>query len=194
VVYDLNKTLYQKSSKDEFFKFVCYKNGYKLVRLAQLGWMKVLGNLQLISKTTFKENFYDYLKDLDPETVKNYAAQFWNLEYPEYFRSDMLADIKKFNDQGIKIFVVTGGFEVYTKYLEEILPIKVLGTRTTYKNGNYTIDGKACNDAEKLRRLDEALGEYKFLEAYSDDDEEILYEAEKGFLVDEESGKITQVN
>ena len=194
VVYDLNKTLYQKSSKDEFFKFVCYKNGYKLIRLAQLGWLKMLGNMRLVSKTDFKENFYNYLKNLDPETVKKYAEQFWNLEYPEFFRNKMLEDIRKFDEQGIKVFVVTGGFEVYTKYLEQILPVQVLGTRTTYKNGNYSIDGKACNDEEKIRRLDEALGEYELLEAYSDDDEEILHKAKKGFLVDEESGELKQVN
>lgn len=184
-VYDLNKTLYRKSSKDEFFKFICYKRNYKLLNLIELGWYKFMGKLRLITKTEFKENFYNYLKDLDPEKVKKYAAQFWNMEFPEQFRDKMIEDIKKFDSEGIKVYVITGGFEVYTKYLEEILHVKVLGTRTQYKDGNYKVIGKACNDEEKVRRLEEDINDdYTILEAYSDDKEEILFLAEKGYFID----------
>ncbi|PRX51560.1 hypothetical protein [Salegentibacter salegens] len=84
VVYDLNQTLYKKSSKDEFFKFICYKKGYKLVHLFQIGWLKALGKLRIMSKTYFKENFYNYLNRLPPEKVEKYARQFWNIEFPEH--------------------------------------------------------------------------------------------------------------
>lgn len=194
VVYDLNKTLYKKSSKDEFFKFICYKKNYKLLNLIELGWYKSMGKLRLINKTEFKENFYNYLKNLDPETVKKYSKQFWDMELPDHFRNGMLQDIKKFDKAGVKVYVITGGFEVYTKYLEELLPVKVMGTRTKYVDNNYEVIGKACNDDEKVRRLEEDTGgNYRLLEAYSDDDEEILHKAEKGFLVDENTGEISQI-
>jgi phosphoserine phosphatase len=183
-VYDLNQTLYKKSSKDEFFKFICYKKGYKLVHLFQIGLLMVIGKLRIMSKTYFKENFYDYLNKIPPEQVRKYAEQFWNVEFPEHFREDMVADIIEKDKAGIKVYLVTGGFEVYTKYLEELLPLKVVGTVTKYENEDYKIIGKTCNDEEKLRRLDaEINGDYKILEAYSDDDEEILYKAEKGYLL-----------
>ncbi|MDT0648664.1 HAD family hydrolase [Autumnicola edwardsiae] len=184
IVYDLNQTLYKKSSKDEFFKFICYKKGYKLVHLFQIGLLMVIGKLRIMSKTYFKENFYDYLNKIPPEQVRKYAEQFWNVEFPEHFREDMVADIIEKDKAGIKVYLVTGGFEVYTKYLEKLLPLKVVGTVTKYENEDYKIIGKTCNDEEKLRRLDaEINGDYKILEAYSDDDEEILYKAEKGYLL-----------
>jgi len=193
IVYDLNQTLYKKSSKDEFFKFICYKKGYKLVHLFQIGCLKALGKLRIMSKTYFKENFYDYLNKLPPEKVEKYAEQFWNLEFTEYFREEMVADIREKDKAGIKVYIVTGGFEIYTKYLEEILPLKVIGTITKYENQDYKIIGKTCNDEEKVKRLDaEMNGEYRLLEAYSDDDEEILYKAEKGYLLEDGELKLVQ--
>lgn len=184
IVYDLNKTLYEKSSKDEFFKFICYKKGYKLVNLVQIGWIKFLGKFHLVSKTQFKENFYNYLNHLPPEKVEKYAEQFWGVEYPEYFRKDMIKHIKESDAQGIKVYIITGGFEVYTKYLEKILPVKVMGTLTKYEDEDYKIIGKTCNDEEKVRRLKEEINsDYRLLEAYSDDDEDILHHAEKGYLL-----------
>ncbi len=184
VVYDLNQTLYKKSSKDEFFKFICYKKGYKLVHLFQIGWMQALHKLNLVSKTYFKENFYDYLNHLPPEKVEKYAEQFWNIEFPEYFREDMVKAIKDYDNEGVKVLIITGGFEIYTKYLEKLLPLKVLGTQTKYVDGEYQIVGKACNEEEKIKRLKKvASSNYRLLAAYSDDDEVILYEAEKGYLL-----------
>lgn len=195
VVYDLNKTLYKKSSKDEFFKFICYKKNYKLYNLIKLGWYKSMGKLKLITKTEFKENFYNYLKNIDPDTVRNHAKEFWDMEFSNLFREKMVEDIRKFNEDGVKVYIITGGFEVYTKYLEELLPVNVLGTRTEYIDGNYKIIGKACNDGEKIRRLKEAInGEFNFLEAYSDDKEEILFLAEKGYFLDENNGELKLVS
>ena len=137
-----------------------------------------------MSKTHFKENFYNYLNHLPPEKVKKYAKQFWGVEYPEYFRKEMIDHIRKSAEKGITVYIITGGFEVYTKYLEKLLPVKVLGTLTKYENEEYKIIGKTCNDEEKVRRLkEEVSGDYRLLEAYSDDDEDILHHAEKGFLL-----------
>lgn len=187
VVYDLNKTLYEKSSKDEFYKFICYKRGYKLMHLFQLQWLKMMGGMKIISKTFFKENFYNYLKNFPPEQVHRYSKEFWDMEFPDKFRKQMLEDIRNFNENDIAVYIITGGFEVYTKYLEELLPLKVLGTRTEFKDGNYEVVGKACNDQEKVRRLrEEVEGEFVLLEAYSDDKEEILDLAEKAFFITED--------
>lgn len=192
VVYDLNQTLYKKSSKDEFFKFICYKKGYKLIHLFQIGWMQTLNKLNIVSKTFFKENFYDYLNHLSPKKVEKYAEQFWNMEFPDYFREDMVKEIKDYHEQGVKVLIITGGFEIYIKYLEKILPLKVLGTRTKYVDGDYQIVGKACNGKEKIKRLKkEASSKYRLMAAFSDDDEAILHEAEKGYLL--KDGKLKLV-
>lgn len=185
-VYDLNKTLYLKSSKEEFFKFVCFKKGYKLLNLAQLAGLKILGNLRLINVTSFKENFFDYLDHLPPETVDKYATQYWKIEFPEHFHKDMLQEMEELQADGVKVYIITGGLEIYTKPLLDMLPVDViLGTCTTYKNGDYKVDGKACKGQEKIRRLEEHVKEndYRLIKAYSDDPEPILDEAEEAYIV-----------
>lgn len=193
VVYDLNQTLYKKSSKDEFFKFICYKKGYKLIHAFQIGWMQTLNKLNLVSKTYFKENFYNYLNHLPPEKVEKYAQHFWDMEFPDYFRENMIKDIKDYHEQGVKVLIITGGFEIYTKYLEKLLPLKVFGTRTKYVDGDYQVVGKACNEEEKIRRLKKEISSnYRLLAAYSDDDEAILYEADKGYLLKDGELKLVE--
>lgn len=193
VVYDLNQTLYKKSSKDTFFKFICYKKELKIFYLFQLFWFQFLNKINLIGKTTFKENFYNYLNGLPPKTVKKYAEQYWGIEFPELFNKKMLKDIEKFNSEGINVFIVTGGFEIYTEYLEKILPVKVMGTRTKYEDVSYQVIGKACNGEEKIKRLNAEIPEgYEILESYSDKKEPILFEAKKGYFVDGE--KITLIH
>ena len=82
------------------------------------------------------------------------------------------------------MYVVTGAYEIYVKYLETILPVKVIGTRTEYRDGKHHIIGKACNDEEKVRRLHQYVEQdFVILRSYSDDDEAILYEAEEGFYL-----------
>lgn len=193
VVYDLNQTLYKKSSKDSFFKFICYKKELKIFYLFQLFWFQFLNKTNLIGKTTFKENFYNYLNGLPPETVQKYAKQYWGIEFPDYFNKKMLQDIERFNSEGIQIYIVTGSFEVYTNYLEKILPVKVIGTQTEFENNTYNVIGKACNGEEKIKRLNAEIQEdFEILEAYSDKKEPIIYEANKGYFVEEE--KITLIH
>jgi len=194
VVYDLNKTLYLKSSKREFFKYVCYKKGYKLINLFQLASLKVLGKMRLIDVTTFKENFFDYLDHLPPVTVEDYAREFWNIEFPQFFHKELLEEIKQLRSEGVKVYIITGGLEVYVRPLMEMLEADVmLGTRAEYVNGDYKVRGKACKDKEKYRRLEEDLEgqSFRLLKAYSDEREYILEKAEKGYYV--EDGELSLV-
>lgn len=184
VVYDLNQTLYRKSSKNEFFRFISSKEQKKTLKLLKMLPVSLVYSMKLLNKTTFKQHFYSYLDGIPPEEMENLAREFWSQEYPEHFRKSLLGDIQKLRLEGINVYIITGAYEVYTKYLENLLPVKVIGTRTKYENGKYVIQGKACNDAEKVRRLREEINDdFQVLKAYSDDDEEILYEAEKGYYL-----------
>lgn len=187
-VYDLNKTLYLKSSKEEFFKYVCFKKGYKLLNLAQLAGLKILGKLRLIDITTFKENFFDYLDHLPPEKVRKYAREYWQIEFPQHFHKELLQEVKELRDQGVKVYIISGGLEVYVRPLGEFLEVDaILGTRACYEDGDYKVDGKACKDEEKYRRLKEDLEgqEFQLVKAYSDEEEHILHQAEEAYLVED---------
>ncbi len=191
VVYDLNKTLYNKSSKDEFFKYVCFKKGYKLINLIQIAALKTLDTLKLIDVTTFKENFFNYLKNIEPKRVERYADEFWSIEFDRHFNKKLLKSVEKHKEAGNEVIIITGGLEIYTKPLLKYLEIDaLLGTITKYKDGKYEIVGEACKDEEKIKRLQEYMGNQDFhlIEAYSDDKEPILDLADKAFYV--KDGKV----
>jgi len=185
-VFDINGTLYRKSSKEEFFKFVCFKNGYKLLDIYHVIIYKLLGKARVINQTQFKENFFNYLNKLEPDTVEQYAREYWSIEYPRYFNQELLKRCDELKRDGVKIICITGGLDVYVKPLFELFEADdFYGTNTIYKNGTYLIEGVACKGEEKLRRLNLHFGQapYRIVEAYSDEEEPILDEAEKAFLV-----------
>ena len=54
-VFDLNKTFYNKSSKDEFFKFISTKKPHKVAYYLQMLYYKLLLKMHQIWQTEFKE-------------------------------------------------------------------------------------------------------------------------------------------
>lgn len=186
-VFDLNQTVYRKSSKEEFFKFVCYKKNYKLLNVFHLTLYGILGKLRLINKTDFKENFFQYLDGLPPRKVYQYARQFWEIEWEENFNQPLLQRIETLQQQGVKIIFITGGLDVYVAPLfEKLLKVDAwMATRTEYVQESYQIKGLALKDQEKVRRLDEHFSEqaYLLLETYSDEKEALFKLAQKAFLM-----------
>jgi len=186
IVFDLNKTLYNKSSKDEFFKFVCSRNPSRIGKIFQMSWYKLLSKFHLINQTEFKENFFRYLDRLPPEKVEEYAAEFWKREFPSQFNVELLNHLESMRQKGFKIYCATGSYEIYVKPLFGFFPVDgLVGTRSKYENKTYCIEGEACKGLEKIRRLDElfAGAPYEIIEAYSDREEAILKKAERSFLV-----------
>ena len=188
-VFDINGTLYSKKSKDEFFKFVVYRKNYKLPNILQIVLLKLVAKTGIISHTQFKENFFSYLNGLPEEKVRRYAEDFWNIEFPFYFNQPLLKRLQELRDEGVKIALLTGGFELYTQPLLPHLSYDYFaGTRTEYTHGKHKILGEACKEEEKTKRLNELVGSenYTIVEAYSDDPETILKKAEKAFIVQED--------
>lgn len=192
VVFDLNGTFYNKSSKDEFYKFICTKRPSRLMYLIQMGYYKVLLKVHQIRQTEFKENFFNYLDDFPPTTVEKYAAEFWEREFPENFNRDLLKKFTEFKAKDVMVFCATGGLELYVNPLFDIYKIDgFAGTRVKYDGHTYLVQGEACKGEEKIKRLEKFLGDqsYRIIEAYSDSKEEILDRAEKAYLI--KDGKIT---
>lgn len=186
-VFDLNKTLYLKSSKEEFFKYICFRNNYKLRDIFRMVFFAGMKELSLLNKTEFKENFFRYLNYLPPGKVAEYAREFWSVEYPKYFHPELLNRIKHLRQKGVKVVFITGGLDVYVGPLFEhfLVPDLWLATRTQYRNGSYDIIGKACKDEEKVRRLQQAFypQPFEIRESYSDKKEAILKPALQPWLL-----------
>ncbi len=188
-VFDINGTLYTKSSKEEFFRFICFRNGYKLADIYYLLLFKLLGKFRLINQTQFKENFFNYLDHLPPDRVGRYAAEYWSIEYPRYFHSELIDRVDRLRQDGVKIFCISGGLDIYMDQLYELFPVDAhLSTRVAYRQSTYEIIGEANKDGEKIRRLNEHLDgqAYQVVEAYSDEKEAILDLAEQAYLIEED--------
>jgi len=185
-VFDINGTLYNKTSKEEFFKYVCYRKNYKLLSLYHLALFKLLGSLRLINQTQFKENFFNYLDGLPPDKVDRYAREYWSVEYPYYFNSRLLKRVEELRQQGTKIVCASGGLDVYMRPLFEMFEVdEYFCTQVRYTNKTYEVIGQACKKEEKIRRIEDHFGKGNFqvVEAYSDDPEAVLDLADEAFLV-----------
>ncbi|EJF10490.1 HAD family hydrolase [Pontibacter sp. BAB1700] len=195
VVFDLNGTFYNKSSKEEFFKFISKKKPHKLAYYFQMIYYKVLLKLHQIRMTEFKENFFNYLDNIPPKQVEQYAREFWQQEFPDEFNEEIKAKLDRYKKEGIQVICATGALEVYVKPLFELYPVDLFfGTQTRYNGETYIVEGKACKDEEKIKRLDKHFNgkPYRIVEAYSDNKENILDEADRAWLV-KDDGKLVRL-
>ncbi len=190
-VFDINGTLYNKKSKEEFFRFICYRHSYKLLDIYHLVLFKFLGKIRVINQTEFKENFFNYLDDLPPDLVNQYAREYWRIEYPAYFNQELLDRVEALREDNIGIFCISGGLDVYMNPLYELFAVDAhMSTRVKYVKDTYKVIGEACKGEEKIRRLDEHFQgrPYQVVEAYSDSKEELFKKADKAFMV--KKGKV----
>lgn len=186
VVFDLNGTFYNKSSKEEFYKFILQKKPKRLKYIWEMSYYYLQLKLNQIKQTEFKENFFNYLDDIPPAKVEQYAHEFWKREFPQQFNRELLERFDEIKKKGIMLFCATGGFELYVQPLFEIYKIDGLaGTEVSYTGETFKVIGNACKGEEKIKRLEEFLKRkpFRIIEAYSDSKEEILDRAEKAYLL-----------
>jgi phosphoserine phosphatase len=186
VVFDLNQTFYIKSSKEEFYKFILSKRPKRIRFIFKMIYYRILLKLHRIRQTEFKENFFNYLDGLPPEQVEAYAAEFWQMEFPENFNAEILQRLEKARSEGLQLFCATGALEVYVKPLFTLFPVDgFAGTKAHYNGKTYKMDGKACKGEEKIRRIKEFYRNepVTITEAYSDKKEELFALTEKPYLV-----------
>ncbi|MGB3180536.1 MAG: haloacid dehalogenase-like hydrolase [Cyclobacteriaceae bacterium] len=188
-VFDLNSTVYNLSSKEVFFKFVCFRRNYKMMNILHLSMFKILGSLRLVSHTEFKENFFNYLDNLPPHKVEEFARDFWKIEYPKHFNKELLQRIEELREEGVEIVFATGALELYAAPLfnNHIKVDAWVGTQAEYKDGTYKLTGEACKQDEKTRRIREHYGDrdIQIVEAYSDDEEHMFKFTERPYLIND---------
>ncbi len=186
VIFDLNGTFYNKSSKEEFYKFILKKRPNRFKYVFEMSYYYLQLKLNKIRQTEFKENFFNYLDGLPPEKVEQYAREFWAREFPEEFHKELKKIFDEVKQSDTMLICATGGFELYVKPLFDIYEIDgLVGTKVEYDGKTYKVVGKACKEEEKIRRIEELLKgkPYKIVEAYSDSKEVILDRAEKAFYI-----------
>lgn len=186
VIFDLNGTFYNKSSKEEFYKFILKKRPNRLKYVFEMSYYYVKMKLNKIQQTEFKENFFNYLDGLPPAKVEEYAREFWAQEFPEEFNKELKKIFDDLKKSETLLFCATGGFELYVKPLFDLYEIDgLVGTQVEYDGKTYKVIGEACKEEEKIKRIRKLLNgkPFRIVEAYSDSKEVILDKAEKAFLI-----------
>jgi len=186
VIFDLNGTFYNKSSKEEFYKFILKKRPNRLKYVFEMSYYYVKMKLNKIQQTEFKENFFNYLDGLPPAKVEEYAREFWAQEFPEEFNKELKKIFDDLKKSETLLFCATGGFELYVKPLFDLYEIDgLVGTQVEYDGKTYKVIGEACKEEEKIKRIRKLLNgkSFRIVEAYSDSKEVILDKAEKAFLI-----------
>ena len=162
IIFDFCETLVNIQTADNFVLWVLEKE--KVNSKFQLDFIRRLKKIKFITilnvlfpRLNFEKRLMlRLLKNLSQETInenaKNYADWLkgkWILELKDLFMKHV--------DNGAKIVVISGGYEIYLKYFFAEFPeVVVFGTKIEFKNGKLTgmIDGKDCMFQEKVNILD----------------------------------------
>ncbi len=157
-VFDFDKTIYDGDSTIDFWKY-CLKHYPKtkshLPHTAINGLKFVLG---LKEKTSFKEDFYRFLQEIDePQKA---LEDFWDTH--QHKIKQWYLDMQKEDD-----VIISASPEFLLAPICERLKIKhLMASIVDINTGKYT--GVNCHGEEKVRRYNQKFGSCQIHEFYSD--------------------------
>lgn len=167
-LFDFDGTITTKDSFLEFLKF--HKGGLNfLFGFALLSPYLVAMKLGLIPNWKAKEIVLKYfLNGLSVEDMKNVSADFSAKIIPRLLRSRAMDQIKKHQENGDDIYIVSASAEDWLKPWCNQIGIKLIGTRLEIIDEKITgrIDGNNCYGQEKVERVKAEIDISKYSEIY----------------------------
>jgi len=179
-VYDFDDTVYDGDSTLDFYKFCLssYKKTYLALPAAILGFG--LYTLRIISKTSFKQLFFTFLKQV-PD-IDAAVSTFWDKNekkiYPWYLKQKDSTDV-----------IISASPEFLLNPVCQNLGVNVIASLVDKFTGMFT--GENCYGAEKVRRL-KAVADINAIDAFYSDsvsDKPLAMLAKKAYFV--KKGKIS---
>ena len=108
------------------------------------------------------EDFAGIFKGLKREEIRDILSTVLENELEQEIRADLLDTLKEHQAKNHMVLLVSGTFEDLLPLLGEKIGVEhVLGTRLEFREGRCTgrVRGSACMGSEKVRRVQELLGE-----------------------------------
>ncbi|MEQ8477350.1 HAD family hydrolase [Fulvivirga sp.] len=167
-LFDFDGTI---TTKDSFIEFLKFHKG-SLNFLLGFAWLSpylVAMKLGLIPNWKAKEIVLKYfLKGLSVEDMKNVSADFSAKIIPRLLRSRAMDQIKKHQENGDDIYIVSASAEDWLKHWCDQIGIKLIGTRLEIIDEKITgrIDGYNCYGQEKVERVKAEIDISKYSEIY----------------------------
>jgi HAD superfamily hydrolase (TIGR01490 family) len=186
--FDFDGTITFKDSLLEFIKFS--KGEFSFWKGFLFNTHYILGyKLHLISNQTAKEKILSwFFKGMEASDFKTQCTRFAKERIPSLIRPAALREIKKLQQEQVKVVIVSASPEEWVGFWAQQYQIEVLATRLEYSSSQFTgkIKGLNCHGKEKVRRINEQidLAVYDSIYAYGDSsgDNPMLALATKSFM------------
>lgn len=173
-VYDFDKTILQKDSSVEFYKFCLKKKPSILKYIFYQLFFFVLYVFSIIDKTTFKSHIFIFLKSFDD--IDSLLKEFWekNKQY--------VNDWYKEKHQDTDIIISASPYFLLKPMCDELGIKNLIASDVDSKTGKFLRAN--CYGKEKVNRLKE-FGEVEIGDFYSDSksDQPLADLATKAYLV-----------
>ena len=170
--FDFDGTI---TSKDSLLEFIKYSRGSRSFYTGFILHLPVLiaYKLQLLSNQRAKEIMLHYFFGKMPlEAFNKRCVEFTKVKMPSLLRMKALKEIKKLQESGAEIVIVSASPEQWLNYWCSSIGATCIATRLITKNNRITgkIDGLNCHGEEKVRRIREAydLGAFSAVYCYGD--------------------------
>jgi phosphatidylglycerophosphatase C len=170
--FDFDGTITKKDTLLEFIKF--NKGALRLYFGFMLNspWLLAY-KLKIISNQAAKEKVLEFFfGKMNSDLFQERSHQFATEIVPGLVRPEALGEIKKLQNNGVSVVIVTSSPENWISNWAEMVQAKLIGTRLEIKEGLVTgkIKDKNCHGKEKVRRILEVynLSEYDEIYAYGD--------------------------
>ena len=187
-IFDFDHTIYRKNTIIEFTKYIYKKKPFLYFFLFIQAFYGLLFFFRIISAKTFKETFLGYINFINKQVLNNYIIDFWDIEYPKNFRSNLLQKIQSFTSTNVKTIIISAAPDLLIAHLQKKINVDyIFATTFELYGNNVKIIGENCRGPEKIKRLQQNFNVKKItiLEAYSDnkDDRALLNLAQNGFII-----------
>jgi len=170
--FDFDGTITTRDSLLEFIKFSKGVNQFYTGFLINSPFL-VAYKAGIITNQLAKEKVFRFFFGKMPvEKFQAFCDEFSDTCIPSLIRRKALKEIKKLQDAGVEIIIVSASSENWLKKWCDAQQVGLIATRMEKKNGLITgkIEGLNCHGEEKLRRIHERfdLSEYSTIYCYGD--------------------------
>ena len=170
--FDFDGTITRKDSLLEFIKYVKGDQAFYLGFLIHSPGL-LLYKLHIVSNQRAKEMMLRYFFGrMKAEEFRDHCEKFIIEKLPSLIRPKALHEIKKLNEGGAEIVVVSASPENWLRTWCDDNGLKCLATKLIINDNRITgkIDGKNCHGEEKVTRIKSLynLNDFSSVYAYGD--------------------------
>lgn len=174
-VYDFDKTIYEKDSTVEFYKFCFKRNRRVWLSIPVQIWGLFMYVINIYDLDKFKESFFSFLRHIN--NVEYEVEEFWEKEYKgikEWYVNRLSED---------DVIISASPSFLLKPIIQRIGLSNLISTEVDMQTGR--MNSKNCKGIEKVHRFKEIFGDTRIDEMYSDSltDAPLASISEKPYLV-----------